>query len=168
MAKESSVAPKERVNIVYKSETGGVQEDKELPLKLLVLGDFTLRENDTPLEDRKPVSIDKDNFNDVMGSQGLSLTMKVPNKLAEKKAGEEEPQLAVELDFKSMKDFRPESVAEKVPELSQLLQLRAALQALKGPLGNMPAFRKKIESLISDVSAREKILGELGATKEEQ
>lgn len=168
MAKESSVAPKERVNIVYKSETGGVQEDKELPLKLLVLGDFTLRENDTPLEDRKPVSIDKDNFNDVMGSQGLSLTMKVPNKLAEKKPGEEEPQLAVELDFKSMKDFRPESVAEKVPELSQLLQLRAALQALKGPLGNMPAFRKKIESLISDVSAREKILGELGATKEEQ
>src|SRR5208282_4756393 len=103
----------------------------------------------------------------VMASQGLSLTLKVPNKLAEKKAGEEEGRLAVELDFKSMKDFRPESVAEKVPELNQLMQLRAALQALKGPLGNLPAFRKRIESLISDVSAREKILGEFGTTKEE-
>jgi len=167
MAKESSVAPKERVNIVYKPATGGALEEKELPLKLLVLGDYTLREDDAPLEDRKPVSVDKDNFNEVMASQGLSLTMKVPNKLAEKKPGQEEGDLAVNLDFKSMKDFRPEAVVEKVPELNQLLQLRAALQALKGPLGNLPAFRKKIENLISDVSARERILGELGAAKEE-
>jgi len=167
MAKESSVAPKERVNIVYKPATSGAQEEKELPLKLLVLGDFTLKEDDAALEDRKPVSIDKDNFNDVMASQGLSLTLKVPNKLTEKRAGEEETHVAVKLDFKSMKDFRPEAVAEKVPELNQLLQLRAALQALKGPLGNLPAFRKRIESLISDVSARERILGELGAGKEE-
>jgi len=167
MAKESSVAPKERVNIVYKPATGGAQEEKELPLKLLALGDYTLKEDETPLEERKPVSVDKDNFNDVMASQGLSLTLKVPNKLVEKKVDEKEQQLDVKLAFKSMKDFRPESVAEKVPELNQLLQLRAALQALKGPLGNLPAFRKKIEKLLSDVSAREKILGELGATKEE-
>jgi type VI secretion system protein ImpB len=80
MAKESSVAPKERVNIVYKPATGGAQEEKELPLKLLMLGDYTLREEETPLEERKPVSIDKDNFNDVMESQGLALTVNVPNK----------------------------------------------------------------------------------------
>jgi type VI secretion system protein ImpB len=167
MAKESSVAPKERVNIVYKPATAGAQEEKELPLKLLVLGDYTLKEDDAPVEDRKPVNIDKDNFNDVMASQGLNLTLKVPNKLVEAKAGEEEAQLAVNLDIKSMKDFRPEAVVEQVPELNQLLQLRAALQALKGPLGNLPAFRKKIESLISDVSTREQILGELGEKKEE-
>lgn len=167
MAKESSVAPKERVNIVYKPATGGAIDEKELPLKLLVLGDYTLREDEGAVEDRKPVSIDKDNFNEVMASQNLSLTLKVPNKLAENKPGQEEGDLAVNLDFKSLKDFRPEAVAEKVPELNRLLQLRAALQALKGPLGNMPAFRKKIESLISDVSAREQILGELGAAKEE-
>src|SRR5512144_2979519 len=109
MAKESSVAPKERVNIVYKPATGGAQEEKELPLKLLVLGDYTLKEDETPLEDRKPVGIDKDNFNDVMASQKLGLTLKVPNKLVEAKAGEEEHQLAVKLDFKSIKDFRPEA-----------------------------------------------------------
>lgn len=167
MAKESSVAPKERVNIVYRPATGGALQEKELPLKLLVVGDYTLKEDEAPLEERKPVAVDKDNFNDVMASQNLSLTMKVPNKLVEEKAGEEEGQLAVTLDFKSTKDFRPESVAEQVPELNQLLQLRMALQALKGPLGNLPAFRKKIESLVSDVSAREQILGELGAKKDE-
>ena len=36
MAKEGSVAPRERVNIVYKPATGDAQEEKELPLKLLV------------------------------------------------------------------------------------------------------------------------------------
>src|SRR5271157_2362019 len=107
MAKESSVAPKERVNIVYKPATGGAVDEKELPLKLLVLGDYTLREDEGAIEDRKPVSIDKDNFNEVMASQNLCLTLKVPNKLAEKKSGDEEGDLAINLDFKSMKDFRP-------------------------------------------------------------
>ena len=32
MAKEGSVAPKERVNIVYKPATGGAQAEVELPL----------------------------------------------------------------------------------------------------------------------------------------
>ena len=166
MAKQSSVAPKERVNIVYKPATGDAKEEKELPLKLLMLGDYTLREDETLLEERKPVSVDKDNFNDVMQSQGLNLTLDVPNKLAEKKEGEEEPRLTTKLEFKTMKDFDPAAIAQQVPELNQLLELRAALTALKGPLGNLPAFRKKIESIIKDTEAREKLLQEIGSKKE--
>ena len=41
MAKEGSVAPKERVNIMYKPATGDAKEEVELPLKLLMLGDYT-------------------------------------------------------------------------------------------------------------------------------
>ncbi len=158
MAKESSVAPKERVNIVYKPATGGAQAEVELPLKLMMMGDFTLRSDDTPLEDRKPINIDKDNFEEVMKSQKLEISLNVDNKLS----GKEGEQLPVKLKFEKMKDFGPESVVEQVPELNKLLQLRTALQALKGPLGNIPAFRKKIEGLISDVAAREKLLKELG------
>jgi type VI secretion system protein ImpB len=161
MAKESSVAPKERVNIVYKPSTGGAQAEVELPLKLVMLGDYTQRTDDTPLEDRKPIGVDKDNFEEVMRNQGLKLSLNVPNKLS----GKEGEQLATNLKFQSMKDFGPEAVAEQVPELNQLLQLRTALQALKGPLGNIPAFRKKIESLITDVAGRERLLNELGAEK---
>lgn len=158
MAKESSVAPKERVNIVYKPATGGAQAEVELPLKMLMMGDYTLRSDDTPLEDRKPINIDKDNFEEVMRNQKLDVSLNVDNKLS----GKEGEQLAVKLKFEKMKDFGPESVVEQVPELNKLLQLRTALQALKGPLGNIPAFRKKIEGLISDVAAREKLLKELG------
>jgi type VI secretion system protein ImpB len=72
MAKEGSVAPKERVNIVYRPATGGAQAEVELPMKVMVMGDFTQRTDDTQLEERKPISLNKDNFNDVMGQQRLN------------------------------------------------------------------------------------------------
>ncbi len=161
MAKEGTVAPKERVNIVYRPATGDAQEEVELPLKLLVMGDFTLKEDDRPLEEREPISIDKDNFNEVLKGQGISLNMTVPNKIS----GEPDDELSVELSFESIKDFDPEAVARKVPELNKLLELREALTALKGPLSNIPAFRKKIQELVKDEAARERLLKELGLDK---
>ena len=157
MAKEGSVAPRERVNIVYKPATG-VDEEKELPLKMVMLGDYTQRPDDTPLEERDPINIDKDNFNDVMKGQKLAVQMNVSNVLAE----EEGAEMPVTLKFENIKDFGPEAVVHKVPELDKLLQLRNALLALKGPLGNVPGFRKKIMDIMSDDAAREKLLKELG------
>jgi type VI secretion system protein ImpB len=159
MAKEGSVAPRERVNIVYKPATGGAQEEKELPLKLLVMGDFTLANDDTQLEDRKAINIDKDNFNDVMKGQNIKIDVSVKNTLS----GKDGEELSAGLQFKNLKDFDPDAVARQVPELNKMLQLRDALAALKGPLGNFPAFRKKIQSIISDDATREKILKEIGA-----
>jgi type VI secretion system protein ImpB len=158
MAKEGSVAPKERINIVYKPATGDAKEQIELPLKLLMLGDYTLRADETPVEDRKPVSVDKDNFNDVLKNQDLKLDLNVPNRLS----GAEGDEMAVGVKFESIKDFEPDRVARQVPELAQLLDLRDALTALKGPLGNVPAFRKKIQAVLADEGNREKLLKELG------
>ncbi len=156
MASEGSVAPKERVNIVYKSSVGDVQQEVELPLKILMVGDYTGRTEAQPLEERKPVNIDKDNFNEVMASQKIAVTLGVPNRLSG------EGDLPVELKFASMADFGPEGVVKQVPELRKLLELRAALTALKGPLGNVPAFRKKIQALIEDPNGRERLMKELG------
>ncbi|MBT8439947.1 MAG: type VI secretion system contractile sheath small subunit [Gammaproteobacteria bacterium] len=157
MAKEGSVAPKERVNIVYKPATGGAQEEVELPLKLMMVGDYTLRNDDTPLEDRKPINVDKDNFNDVMREQKLGVDLNVANKLS----GEENDEMSVSLKFGTLKDFEPENVAKQVPELNKMLELREALTALKGPLGNVPAFRKMIQTVLTDEDARDKLLKEL-------
>jgi type VI secretion system protein ImpB len=61
-----------------------------------------------------------------------------------------------------MSDFAPTAIAKQVPELQKMLDLREALTALKGPLANMPAFRKKIEELLKDPSQRERLMKELG------
>ena len=71
--------------------------------------------------------------------------------------------LSVHLKFDSLKDFEPEQVVNQVPELRKLLELRQALVALKGPLGNTPAFRKAIQSIVDDEGARAALLKELGA-----
>lgn len=159
MAKEGSVAPKERINVTFKPATGGAQEDIELPLKLLALGDYTHRKDERKLEDRKPIGIDKLTFDEVLAKQALSLTLSVPNRLQVASGTEE---LAVQLRLNSMKDFNPASLVEQVPELSQLMALRDALVALKGPLGNAPAFRKAIESVLTNDDSRRRVLDELG------
>jgi type VI secretion system protein ImpB len=156
--KEGSVAPKERVNITYKPATGNAKEEVELPLKLLMLGDYTMRPDPTPLEDRKPINVDKDNFQKVMAEQKLSLNLSVQDRLSE----QEDNELNVNLKFRRLSDMEPAAIANQVPELKKLLELRAALTALKGPLGNEKAFRNKIQQILNDPAQRNRLINELG------
>lgn len=158
MSKEGSVAPQERVNITYKSAVGDAKEETELPLKILALGDYTGRKDDRPVEERKPINVDKDNFNQVMAEQKLGTSVSVADKLSEEAGATR----SVSLQFKTLGDFTPDGVVQQVPELAQLLELRNALIALKGPLGNIPGFRKKIQSLLADEDSRKKLMDELG------
>ena len=68
----------------------------------------------------------------------------------------------MDLRINSMKDFNPASLVDQVPEMKKLMELRDALMALKGPLGNAPAFRKAIESVLEDDDSRARVLGEIG------
>ena len=157
--KEGSVAPKERINVTFKPSTGEGMEEMELPLKLMMIGDYTLVQDEQKLEDRKAININKNNFNEVLENHDLGLTLQVPNRLSDNATDDE---LAVNLQFKTMKDFDPASLVQQVPEMKALMELRDALVALKGPLGNVPSFRKAIEEVLTDQNAREKVLAELG------
>ncbi len=165
MAKEGSVAPKERVNVTFKPAAGGAQEEIELPLKLMVLGDFNQQLDERKVEDCQPIGIDKNNFDEVLAKQELSLSFGVANHLLEDASDED---LGVQLRIHSMKDFNPANLVDQVPELKKLMELRDALVALKGPLGNAPAFRRAIESVLADDVSRERVLGELGLAAQDK
>ena len=125
----------------------------------MMIGDYTLVQDEQKLEDRKAININKNNFNEVLENHDLGLTLQVPNRLRDNATDDE---LAVNLQFKTMKDFDPASLVQQVPEMKALMELRDALVALKGPLGNVPSFRKAIEEVLTDQNAREKVLAELG------
>ncbi len=156
MSKQSE-SPKERINVTYKPATGDQSAEIEIPYKITVLGEFNPDEEAKPVEDKKAIKVDKNNFNEVLKHQGLSLEFAVADKLTE----EQDASLNIKLDINSMKDFSPESIVENVTELKKLMELRESLIALKGPLGNVPAFRKAIESVVGDDAEREKLLAEL-------
>ena len=165
MPNDQSVAPKERVNITYKPATGDRQSEVELPLKILFVGDYTGQPDERPVEERKPVNVDKDNFQQVLAEHNLRLDLTVPNALSE---GSEPEELSVKLHFSKLADFGPDMVAQQVPELRQLLELREALTSLKSPLGNVPAFRKKLQALLGDAEQRDKLMRELGVPPKER
>ena len=138
--------PASRVNIKYVKYVGDAQEETELPLKLLILGDFTQRDDNTPLEDRKRININKNNFASVMKEQQLKLNLTVDDLLS----GEEDSQMKVNLDIQGLKDFLPENIAKQVPELRMLLEVRQLLQDLKGKVVNNTQFRRELERVLHD------------------
>ena len=147
--------PPARVNLFLEVAKGDAKERVELPMRMLVMGDFTNREDGPPLEDREVINLNKDNFEDVLRSQELRVKTAVPNTLTD------DDDLAIDLTFDSMKSFNPDQIAKQVPELSRLLATRNLLQDLRNRLISAADFRKQIESVINDPAAREQLLAEL-------
>jgi type VI secretion system protein ImpB len=142
-----------RVQITYDVETGGAMQKTELPFVVGVLADLSGQPSNPlrPLKERKAVFIDRDNFNDVMARATPRVAMKVQNRLTD-----EDTKLAVELNFKSMDDFDPGQVAEQVPALKKLLDMRLELTQLLSKMeGNDKLDRLLTEVLTNTDKAKE-------------
>jgi type VI secretion system protein ImpB len=134
-----------RVQITYDVETGGAMQKTELPFVVGVLADLSgyPKNPQKPLKDRKATMIDRDNFNDVLAKATPRVAMRVPNKLGE----EADKLLNVELNFKHIDDFEPAKVAEQIPALKELLDMRHRLTQLLAKMeGN-----DELENLLTDV-----------------
>lgn len=130
-----------RVQITYDVEVGGAESKKELPLVMGVIGDFA--KDEMPLRDRRFTHIDKDNFNNVMEGMKPSVEMLVESTLPEK-----EGQMAVTLEFNSIDDFSPESVAMQVEPLRKLLELREQLSDLRNRTASNDRLKEQLVELL--------------------
>ena len=156
MAKGPSKARESRVNIAISDRLRGGAEP-ELPFRVLVMGDYTLKDDKREIYDRKPLDINKSNFDSVMQSFNLSTDLTVKDRISG--SGE----LPVSLRFGTLKDFRPDSIARQIPETKKLLELRDAIKALRPKMGDKAA-QKELMSAIKDPEIRDKIVGMISSS----
>ncbi|HDP0319022.1 TPA: type VI secretion system contractile sheath small subunit [Salmonella enterica subsp. enterica serovar Concord] len=155
--------PKARVNLRLSLHTGGAARKTELPLKLLVAGDFSNGQESSPLSEREKVNVDKNNFDAVLSDYSPEVHLTVKNTLADD--GSEDN---LSLTFRSMKDFTPEQVAAQIPQLKAMLSMRNLLRDLKANLLDNQTFRKELEKILLDPALSAELKSELSALAPEQ
>jgi type VI secretion system protein ImpB len=148
-----------RVQITYDVETNGALQKVELPFVVGVLADLSGQPKDAPkpLKDRKFVAIDRDNFNDVLAKSAPRLAFRTQNELSG-----DGSQLNVELNFKTMDDFEPAKVAEQIPALNELLQIRQQLSQLLSKMEGNDKLESLLAQVLTNAEAAKAIAGELG------
>ncbi|MCL6702274.1 type VI secretion system contractile sheath small subunit [Pseudomonas sp. T1.Ur] len=150
--------PKSRVNIKLDLHTGGAQKKVELPLKLMVMGDYSHGREQRPLSERGKVNIDKHNVDNVLEEFSPRLAFAACNTLTGDGAD-----MSVELSFQRMKDFEPEQVARQIPQLRALLAMRNLLRDLKSNLLDNMTFRHELERILQDDALSDELRTELAA-----
>ena len=148
-----------RVQIEYDVELYGAEKKVQLPFVMGVLSDLSGKPTEPlpPVADRSFVSVDVDNFDQVMKSMKPRVAFSVPNLLTEQGGN-----LAVDLTFEKMDDFSPGSVARSVDGLKELLEAR---QQLANLLTYMDG-KTGAENLISQVIKDEALLKSLVAARQ--
>ena len=158
-----------RVQIEYDVELYGAEKKVELPFVMGVMADLSGKPAEAlpPVDQRKFLEIDVDNFDDRMKAIKPRVTFQVPNTLTG------EGNLSIELTFESMDEFSPAAVARKVDALNQLLTARSQLANLVTYMDGKSGAEELVSNLLSDpallktlASAPKPTTGETAIAKE--
>ena len=135
-----------RVQIEYEVELYGAQKKVQVPFVMGVMADLSgdPAEPLPPVDERKFLSIDIDNFDERMKSMKPRVAFRVPNTLTG------EGQLNVDITFESMDDFSPAAVARKVDALSKLLEARTQLSNLVTYMDGKSGAEELISKVLND------------------
>src|SRR5271163_931558 len=135
-----------RVQIEYDVETYGAQKRIQLPFVVGVMSDLSGKPTEAlpPIDDRKFLEIDVDNFDERMKAIKPRVAFTVPNTLTG------EGNLAVDITFESMDDFSPAAVARKVEGLNKLLEARTQLSNLLTYMDGKSGAEDLITKVLND------------------
>jgi type VI secretion system protein ImpB len=168
MAAKNSV-PRSRISLTYDTrQPDQPKKEKELPLRLLLVGDLSGRAHkaegaapaaDKPddLESRPIHNLNRGNLDAVMSKMNISLTLAgVANHVDENAAP-----FDVTIPLKSMSAFEPGNMVELVKPVARLLEIRKLLLDLQAQVDNNKLFRRLVRELAAP--ANRPLLEELRA-----
>jgi type VI secretion system protein ImpB len=152
--------PRSRITLTYRTTINGEPETVNLPLRLLVLGDFSLGSSEdrkVDLEARRLRSVSGRNLDEMMKDMKMSVRFQVPNRVNPDAA----ETLDVELPINRMKSFHPDEIVHHVPKLKALLLLKTLLMEMQSSIDNRKELRKLVYELFSKPEALKEVLAEL-------
>jgi type VI secretion system protein ImpB len=135
-----------RVQIEYDVEIYGAEKKVQLPFIMGVMADLSGKPEQPlpPVNDRKMLEIDVDNFDERMKAMKPRVAFRVPNTLT----GEGE--MSVDITFENMDDFSPDAVARKVEPLRRLLDARTQLSNLLTYMDGKAGAEELVNKLLHD------------------
>ncbi|MEX0731311.1 MAG: type VI secretion system contractile sheath small subunit [Aquisalimonadaceae bacterium] len=135
-----------RVQIEYDTEIYGAEKTVQLPFTMAVMADLAgdSEEKLPPVDGRKLLEIDVDNFDQRMKALRPSLTYAVTNRLTG------EGNLEVDIELESMDEFSPAAVARKIDPLRKLLEARQQLANLVTYMDGKSGAEELIAKVLND------------------
>ncbi|HEX8701273.1 MAG TPA: type VI secretion system contractile sheath small subunit [Myxococcaceae bacterium] len=152
--------PRSRITLTYRTTINGEPETVNLPLRLLVMGDYSLGSSEdrkVDLEARKLRSVSGRNLDEMMKDMKMSVTFQVPNRVNP----DAQETLDVELPINRMKSFHPDEIVHHVPKLKALLLLKQLLMEMQSSIDNRKELRKLVYEMFSKPEALQEVLAEL-------
>ncbi len=136
-----------RVQIEYDVELYGAEKKVQIPFVMGIMADLAGKQEDPlpPIDQRKFLEFDMDNFDDRMKAMKPRAAFRVKNTLSD-----DEGELSVDLTFESMDDFSPAAVARKVEPLRKLLEARTQLSNLVTYMDGKAGAEELISKAIND------------------
>jgi type VI secretion system protein ImpB len=172
--------PKSRITLTYRTKVNGQFADKELPFRLLLLGDFSKGTS----KDARVVKVEKDgqgkevttfekgkrgleernirnlagktsgksgtSLDAMMKDMDMKLEFQVRNAITPEGQGTSVTQIPVKLPITAMKSFSPLEVANNIPQVRALLLLRKLLTEVQANLDNSKTFRDAMREMSKD------------------
>lgn len=108
----------DRVNLVYTTTIGGVEQEIELPFRLLVCGDFTRNEESEYFDGQVIHSITDKNLQPLYLKLRPSVSLQVENKLLK-----DDSSIVLDYSFSSIEDFSPERIMARTEVFSCATEL---------------------------------------------
>ncbi|MCB1082224.1 MAG: type VI secretion system contractile sheath small subunit, partial [Chlamydiia bacterium] len=154
--------PKSRITLTYVTEVDGEPAARELPFRMMILGDFsqgTSKDRKQDFSERKVRSFNGANTSEIMKDMNVSIDMVVPNKIDP----ETEESIRVSLKVDGIESFNPAKVAKQVPQVRSLLLFKKLLEEIQSNIANKKEFSQLLNKLYANQTAFEKLKEELKA-----
>ncbi|WP_226647870.1 type VI secretion system contractile sheath small subunit [Microbulbifer variabilis] len=134
--------PKSRMTLRYKTDINGQPENLELPLRILIMGDFSgPNSKKVPLADRKIISFKGNNINPVIEEMGIHVNV----------TDDDEKRHLIPI--KNVDSFHPFNVCKSITSLDDMVRSKRALNTLLSSINNSAKFREALKGLINNPDA---------------